>query len=52
MYFINGALLERIVIREEGYLRESVWVKDEWADDVIYAILEKEWRLQGRKKDE
>lgn len=52
MYFINSALLERIGMRKEGYLRENVWVKDEWADDVIYAILEKEWRLQGRKKDE
>ena len=37
------ALLERVGMRKEGHLRESVWAKGEWADDVIYAILEKEW---------
>jgi RimJ/RimL family protein N-acetyltransferase len=42
------ALLERVGMRKEGHFRESVWVKGEWADDVIYAILEKEWRSCGR----
>ena len=42
------ALLERVGMRREGHLRESVWVKGEWADDVIYAILEQEWRSRGR----
>ena len=38
------ALLERVGMRQEGHLRESVWVKGEWADDVIYALLENEWK--------
>jgi RimJ/RimL family protein N-acetyltransferase len=33
------ALMERVGMREEGHLRESVWIKGEWVDDVIYAIL-------------
>lgn len=47
----NGAsirLLERVGMRREGHLRESVWIKGEWADDVIYAILEQEWRACRR----
>ena len=42
----STALLERVGMRKEGHLRESVWVKGEWADDVIYAILEREWKLR------
>jgi RimJ/RimL family protein N-acetyltransferase len=42
------ALLERVGMRREGHLRESVWVKGEWADDVIYAMLGREWRSRGR----
>lgn len=44
------ALLERVVMRREGHLRESAWVKGEWADDVIYAMLEKEWRSRRRSR--
>jgi RimJ/RimL family protein N-acetyltransferase len=38
------ALLERVGMRREGHFRESLWFKGEWADDVIYAILEHEWK--------
>ncbi len=37
------ALLKRVGMRKEGHFRESIWVKGEWVDDLIYAILEKEW---------
>ena len=37
------ALLERLGMRREGHLRESVWVRGEWTDDLLYAILESEW---------
>jgi RimJ/RimL family protein N-acetyltransferase len=43
------ALLERVGMRKEGHLRESAWVKGEWADDVIYAILEKERKSRRRR---
>jgi RimJ/RimL family protein N-acetyltransferase len=37
------ALLERVGMRKEAHFRESLWFKGEWADDVIYAILAREW---------
>lgn len=40
------ALLERLGMRKEAHFRESLWFKGAWADDVIYAILEREWRSQ------
>ena len=42
------ALLERVGMRKEAHLRESVWNKGEWADDLIYAILEREWGSRGQ----
>jgi RimJ/RimL family protein N-acetyltransferase len=41
------ALLERLGMRYEGRLRETVWLRGEWADDLIYAILAHEWRPAG-----
>jgi RimJ/RimL family protein N-acetyltransferase len=37
-------VLERLGLRREAHLRENEWVKGEWADELIYAILEDEWR--------
>jgi RimJ/RimL family protein N-acetyltransferase len=36
-------LLQRLGFQQEGYFRESEWFEDGWADDVIYAILRREW---------
>ena len=36
-------LMERLGMQREGILRH-VFFKDEWLDDVIYSILEDEWR--------
>jgi RimJ/RimL family protein N-acetyltransferase len=36
------ALLERVGMRKEAHFRESLWFKDEWVDDVIYAALASE----------
>lgn len=41
-------LMERIGLRREAHFRESLWCKGEWADDVIYAMLRREW--EGRRK--
>jgi RimJ/RimL family protein N-acetyltransferase len=38
------ALLDRLGFRRETHLRESVRVRGEWADDLVYAILAREWR--------
>jgi RimJ/RimL family protein N-acetyltransferase len=37
-------LLQRIGMRKEAHLVESVWFKGEWVDDVILAMLAREWR--------
>ena len=42
----SRALMVRVGMREEGRLRESVWVKGQWVDDVIYATLDWEWRAR------
>jgi RimJ/RimL family protein N-acetyltransferase len=43
----NGAsarVLERLGMRREGHLVENEFVKGEWTDEAIYAVLEDEWR--------
>ena len=39
------ALLEKLGMRKEAHFRESLKVRGEWVDDVIYAILRNEWKL-------
>lgn len=36
------ALLERVGMRREAHLSESLWFKGAWVDDVIYALLARE----------
>jgi RimJ/RimL family protein N-acetyltransferase len=42
------AVLERLGMRREGHLRESTWAHGEWTDDLLYALLDHEWRA-GRR---
>lgn len=37
-------VVERLGFRLEGRLRENYWLKAEWCDSAVYAILEQEWR--------
>lgn len=37
-------VLEKIGMRREGHHVENAWVKGEWVDSLIYAILDREWR--------
>ena len=37
------ALLERLGLRREAHLRQSLWFKGRWADEYLYAVLRKEW---------
>jgi RimJ/RimL family protein N-acetyltransferase len=43
----SARVLERLGLRREAHLRENEWVKGEWTDELIYALLAHEWR--GRK---
>lgn len=36
-------LLERIGMRKEAHFKKSVFMNEEWTDDLIYAILNEEW---------
>ena len=38
------ALLEKLGMRKEGCFRKSVLIRDQWEDDMIYAILNEEWK--------
>lgn len=37
-------VLQKIGMQQEGYLRKHHWIKGEWRDSWLYAILEHEWR--------
>lgn len=42
----SARVLERLGMRREAHLRENEFVKGEWADEVIYAQLAREWRAR------
>lgn len=35
--------LEKLGMRREGLLREHVWIRGQWLDSYLYAILDHEW---------
>jgi RimJ/RimL family protein N-acetyltransferase len=39
----SAALLRSLGMRQEAHFRESLKVLDEWVDDVIFALLAREW---------
>jgi RimJ/RimL family protein N-acetyltransferase len=39
----SARVLERVGMRREAHLVENEWVKGEWIDEVIYAVLADEW---------
>ncbi|NYI04120.1 GNAT family N-acetyltransferase [Allostreptomyces psammosilenae] len=39
----SARVLERLGMRREAHLRENEWVKGEWTDEVVYAMLAREW---------
>jgi RimJ/RimL family protein N-acetyltransferase len=40
----SARVLEKLGMRREAHLVENEWVKDEWQSEVVYAILDREWR--------
>lgn len=38
-------LVERLRFRKEGHFVESLYLNDQWVDDVVYALLSKEWKV-------
>jgi len=39
----SAAVLERVGLGREGHLFESTWSKGEWTNDLLYAVLRREW---------
>ena len=39
--------MKRLGMRQEAHFKESLWFKGEWADDVVFAILAREWGALG-----
>jgi RimJ/RimL family protein N-acetyltransferase len=40
----SARVLEKLGMRREAHLIENEWVKDEWQSELVYAILDREWR--------
>lgn len=38
-------MLRALGMRQEAHHRESLWLRGEWVDDVIFAMLAREWRM-------
>ena len=41
-------MMEKLGMRREGHLRHNCFVKGEWCDEYLYALLEPEWRALRR----
>ncbi len=37
-------VMQRLGMRREGHMIASTWAKGEWTDDLVYALLDREWR--------
>jgi RimJ/RimL family protein N-acetyltransferase len=41
-------LFKRVGMRQEAHFVESLWLNEEWVDDLIFAMLDREWRPRRR----
>jgi RimJ/RimL family protein N-acetyltransferase len=44
----SARVLEKLGMRREAHLVENEWVKGEWQSELVYALLEQEWRSTTR----
>jgi RimJ/RimL family protein N-acetyltransferase len=42
----SARLMERLGMRREGHFVDNEWVKDEWTSELVYALLQHEWRAK------
>jgi len=40
-------LVERLGFKKEAHFKESLFIRGEWTDDVVYVILEEDWINKG-----
>jgi RimJ/RimL family protein N-acetyltransferase len=48
----SARLLERLGMRREAHFVENEFVKREWQSELVYAILEDEWRAREHERSE
>ncbi|MEJ8649855.1 GNAT family protein [Streptomyces sp. MS1.AVA.3] len=48
----SARVLERLGMRREGHLRENEFLDGEWSDEVVYAMLAREWRAQQEERQD
>lgn len=46
----SAKLLERLGMRREGHILENEFVKGEWTDELLYAVLAREWAARRTTK--
>jgi RimJ/RimL family protein N-acetyltransferase len=39
----SAAVLRKLGLRQEAHLVENEWIKGEWTDELVYAVLDREW---------
>jgi RimJ/RimL family protein N-acetyltransferase len=44
----SAKVLAAVGMRQEGHRLESTWSKDEWTDDLLFALLRREWGASTR----
>lgn len=44
----SSGLMQRLGMRREAHLRQNEFVKGEWCDEQVYAMLDDEWRALAR----
>jgi RimJ/RimL family protein N-acetyltransferase len=42
-------VMEKLGMRKEAHFRENVFIKGEWCDSLIYAVLDHEWRAHAAR---
>jgi RimJ/RimL family protein N-acetyltransferase len=47
----SARLMERLGMRCEAHLRHTEMVKGEWADELVYAMLDHEWEERRRERN-
>jgi RimJ/RimL family protein N-acetyltransferase len=40
-------VMEKLGMRKEAHFRENVFIKGEWCDSLVYAVLDHEWRARA-----
>ena len=48
----SARVLEKVGMRREGHCRGDKWVRGQWRDSYIYAMLEDEWSKSGSVSSE